>query len=245
MCKKKIFLILCYLLVIVMMAGTVTWARYKKDIDAAVVIPEAADFQASLVLNDSTAESLIPILTEFKPGETAKDNQKAKKHGLRFTVTNTALPKGGQQGKVSDKPISYTLRLFGKGNIPMSAVLYDVTASTESNPVIYEATTVKRDKEVVYVFEIQSDQGTKEREFSLGTVNPATGDVSSEKDEFILYLGWEELKATNNDDYDDRKYIKEVERLELRATVRGESTGMALPEATPAATKDPVIVVSP
>jgi len=222
--KKRIFLILCYLLLIVAMAGTVSWARYKKELDGTVLLTKAADFQASLRLKDDSRENLIAVLTELKPGQTASDNQSAGKHGLEFIVTNADIPGSGQ---ASDKPIQYTIRVYGKGHIPMSMVLYD-----KKTGISYEGTEVARDDGCVFLFEAD---GQREYEFSL----PGETEASNS---FILYVGWKQSEAENGGrDYDDQKYMKEVERLEIRATIRNDATGMEIPSSSPVVKEAPLL----
>lgn len=224
--KKKIFMILCYLLVIAAMLGTVSWARYKKELEAVVVIPQAADFQASLQLGD-TKDKIETILTRFRPGETALDNQQKNQHGLAFTVNNSSLPENGAVGEISETPICYTIRVYGKGNMPLSARLYDVSGNKT-----YEGAWVKRDEGGFFVFEVSDEAGTREQEFRLR-------ELQYQENKFILYLGWK--AADNTDDYDDRKYMKEVERLEIRATVRAGSTAEELPQTPPSAHEEPLL----
>lgn len=226
--KKKIFMILCYLLVIAAMFGTISWARYKKELKATVVIPRAADFQASLQLGDSE-DKIETILTRFRSGETALDNQKKNQHGLAFTVNNASIPAQGEgdTGEISETPLSYTIRVYGKGNMPLSARLYDVDGERT-----YEGVWVKRDEGGFFVFEVGNAAGTEEQEFQF----PA---LRYQENDFILYLGWK--AADNTDDYDDRKYMKEVERLEIRATVRAESTKEELPTTAPSAHQEPLL----
>lgn len=219
--KKKIFLVMCYLLVSVAMISTISWARYKKDIDAKIIIPEVADFQASLQLQpDGEGYILVDQLIQFKPGETATDNYAAKKHGIKFTVDNAAITPQGQEREVSEKPISYTLRVYGKGNMPLSLLLYDDKGKQTYTPV-----RTKTEDGYLYTFnDVNPGVVEKEHEFTLPT-------TSYDANPFVLYLGWQ--PASGTEDYDDRKYMKEVERLEIRATVRAQSTGMELPDTEP------------
>ena len=228
--KKRIFLIVCYLLVIVAMLSTVSWARYKKDIDAMIIVPSAADFQASLQLSGaSTTETLlIEQLMDFRPGETAVDNKAAGRHGVQFTVNNAAITQQGQQREISDKPISYTLQVYGKGNMPLSILLYDKT-----NQKTYTASVTKNADGYLYTFnDIQNGVVQTEHAFHLQAKD-------YQETVFVLYLGW--FAPGGSEDYDDRKYMKEEERLEIRATVRAESTGMEIPESEPMVEKAPVI----
>lgn len=220
--KKRIFLIVCYLLVIVAMLSTVSWARYKKDIDAMIIVPPVADFQASLQLSGESATKslLIDQLTDFRPGETAAENKAAGRHGVQFTVNNAAITLQGQQREISDKPISYTLRVYGKGNMPLSLLLYDKT-----NDKTYTATVTKSGSGYLYTIDdISSGNVQKEHEFTLQS-------KTYQETVYVLYLGW--LEPDGSDDHDDRKYMKEVERLEIRATVRAQSTGMEVPNTPP------------
>ena len=224
--KKKIFMILCYLLVIAALWGTISWARYKKDLEAVVVIPQAADFQASLQLGDPE-DKIETILTRFRPGETALDNQIKNQHGLAFTVNNASIPAQGETKEISETPLGYPIRVYGKGNMPLSARLYDVDGEKT-----YEGAWVKRDEGGFFAFEVTDAAGTREKEFQLP-------ELTYQENDFILYLGWK--AADNTDDYDDRKYMKEVERLEIRATVRAGSTAQELPQTPPSAHEEPLL----
>lgn len=215
MCKKKILLVVCYLLVIVGLITTTSWARYKKEINAEIIVAEAADFRASMQLSGDSAvkENLIVQLTELRPGETAEDNYHSKRHGMEFTVNNAEITQQGTAVDTSDKPIGYTLRIYGKGNMPLSLVLYDQT-----NKEMYPATRNVISGGYMYTFEdVENNVIQKEHEFSLK-------EKEYDDNTFVLYLGWQ--GSGENEDYDDRKYMKEVELLEIRAVVRARSTGM-------------------
>lgn len=224
--RKKIFLIICYLLVSVAMISTMSWARYKKDIDVKVVAPQAADFQASLQFSPDAEGSYILIdqMTEFKPGATAADNYALKTHGLKFTVDNAAISPQGAEKDTSERPIGYTLRIYGKGHMPLTLLVYDKTGSDKAGKEkVYSATRVKIDDGYMYLFDDPEKTG-KEKEFSL------VAGIYDYND-FVLYLGW--LPPEGTEDYDDRKYMKEVERLEIRATVRALPTEQKFPATAP------------
>lgn len=211
--KKKIMLVVCYLLLIVGMLMTITWARYKKDINGDILVAEAADFRASLNLKD-TEESLVIHLTDLRPGETAEDNFNAARHGVTFDINNVVSE------NTSDKPIGYTLRVYGKGHIPLSMVLYDV----ETNKTYTASKSAVGDGDLYTFNDINENVLQKEHEFCLKG-------IENDSNRFVLYVGWQ--TSGENEDFDDRKYMKEVELLEIRAVVRAIGTGLDTPTVAP------------
>lgn len=213
--KKKIMLVVCYLLVIMGMLMTITWARYKKDLKGEILVSEAADFRASMHLNDND-NNLTVWMTDFRPGETAENNQAAERHGYKFKVDNRS------SGDISDKPIGYTIRVYGKGHIPLSMILYDEKSKTS-----YYGTKTNVSEGILYTFnDVAENVIQKEHEFFLGA-------KEFDENQFTLYIGWQAFGEA--EDYDDRKYMKEVELLEIRAVVRATSTGLEAPETAPEA----------
>lgn len=229
--KKKLFLIICYLLVMAAMLGTVSWARYRKELEGTLILPQAADFKSSIRLGteSATEELLIRQLTDFKPGETAADNMAAGKHGVAFTVNNAAITASGTAGKVSDTPISYTLRVYGKGNMPLSMILRDKTGNKD-----YTATVTETADGYLYTFDdVVGGVPQKEHGFLLQA-------KTLQENQYVLYLGWH--TADKDQEFDDRKYMKEVERLEIRAIVQADYTETDFPTQAPAALEAPLVV---
>jgi len=228
--RKTLFMIMCYLLVCVMIVANFSLARYKKEIEADVLMPAASNFRGSMALDETLAYETT--MTELMPGVTAQLKEENElPPSLKFTVMNYETEDGTTK-TVSETPLNYNIRVYGERHIPLSLVLCHGDQA-------YPATCKKSNDGYVYTFETKAAGATEADE----VVFDMTG-VTEETDEFTVYVGWaEEDEWTRLDKnvktaipvYDSHHYEKEVEHLEFRAIVRGAYIGTDTPESAPEA----------
>ena len=143
--KKTLFMIMCYLLVCLMMAGNFSLARYKKEIEADILMPQASNFQASMELSP-ISESLgyEVTMTGMMPGKTAEykynhsaDITNPETASLKFTVMNYASVEGASSTttEISETPLDYNIRVYGERHIPLSLLLCHTPQGSETTNV--------------------------------------------------------------------------------------------------------------
>lgn len=248
--KKTLFMIMCYLLVCVMMVGNFSLARYKKEIEAEILMPQASNFQASMELSP-VSESLgyKVTMTGMMPGKTAEykynhstDTTNPETASMKFTVMNYASVTGtsGTTTEVSETPLDYNIRVYGERHIPLSLVLcHKPQGSNETE--VYKSVCRKTNTGYVYTFETKATGAVEADEavFRSGEILADKEErQAQENDVFTLYIGWaeeDEWKALDKnvktaiDYFDSYAYAKEVEHLEIRAIVRGAYIGTDAP----------------
>lgn len=211
--KKILFISACYLLLAVLLVVLFTLAKYIKVVEGETYLPEVKTFTASIELGGSsvvTGTTVENLLTGY---DVSYEN------GMSFTVYNT-----DDADKLTQTGISYTIKVFSEGNLPLEISLFVEDENKDMTEYIgYRSLASTDTLGDGYQYDFYSLDGEL-AQFQMGN-------DETESQAFILGFGWsEDVVYTDNSSTEiypgvissHGDYEKEIDLIEIRAIVTGD-----------------------
>lgn len=232
--KKILFIAAAFLLVIALLFGLFSYAKFRKKFHGNVIMPEAKLLQAQLTLDMNLEKiasgQLETYLAQLQPGDDVKQftEEDEADHRMVVTILNHAVvsenpAKQAGEDTYSAIPMKYRIRIGSAGHLPLEFILIDTQDSKQY---------ISRREENEYRFyEIVTEADPEEGENPEVTVSETEAEFLMEystselKNIYRIYVGWDN-DADEAMDLTAAKYRKEVELLKVAVTVDSDDPGV-------------------